>query len=911
MVMQQAGIIDPRALQQARQNPRVQMAEGLASSGIAGALKELIDDRVTMEAMELVAAADRDEAVKMTDKPSIKDSNTQGINQLVQTLAPGMQLRNNQIQKAQMQKMLGLGGQPAPNMRMADGGIVGFEEGDKVEGNNFSRHEFMYGPILRKLGIGPMYDFGGGLNEDFMNRRKKRAAVEKYGPDAAMPVGSNQPIPMLMQKYGSKRVMEFFDRQKELKEESKSVAPEYRDAFNNKEALFISDFSDMLEDINQAQSGPLDISEEAGMGLSPMAPIPTPLNAIRRPQRGSKMADGGIVALKEGGFPDLSGDGKVTQKDILMGRGVVDKAQGGIVGFDNGGSVIPQVGIFGPAIYDFTDFLVSKGIENISDLSSSAIESLTREFEEQKAAGDVRTELADMGDAPGSRGTPQARPEIAEVVEREAVSTGRPPVEQMGNLEQVLRGGVLGLLDNIKREPGSTLMADMGDAPGSRGTPQARADKVTTTDFPEIPAYLYEASPEELASADREQTLPAQTDDNLRLPVRLPGADLRDSVAGAAKDLAQDLFMGGYSAEELLDRTMPTRMQAFREGRGLLDLDEYERGAVGREMLTFVPSYLNTILYPNPENERLGTATLGGIAESVEPTARGFLGLGRREQAQDETEAAKDIIAEGGTPTGEVNLEAPSIEKEGIQVGDVAPSVKKGTETAEQVQAGLAAFDSDVSTGTGTGTGTGTESAVNALGALELSGEGSGAGLRDQVKRIIDREEDPVRIALDFGRAFGKGNTPFQGLQLGGEVLDAAENKLDTQITALERLIQAADITDAQMRIAQEELAVKREQIDAIRSGNLYDLLASINTNLERQRQFSAGFGLDVSEEVREQLSPFNNAPAYNQVVSEVQEAFRQRGIDPARNQDQYQSALNRALAVKAQQLDAELRGGF
>ena len=46
MRMQQAGIIDPRALQQARQNPRVQMAEGLASSGIAGALKELIDDRV-------------------------------------------------------------------------------------------------------------------------------------------------------------------------------------------------------------------------------------------------------------------------------------------------------------------------------------------------------------------------------------------------------------------------------------------------------------------------------------------------------------------------------------------------------------------------------------------------------------------------------------------------------------------------------------------------------------------------------------------------------------------------------------------------------------------------------------------------------------------------------------------------
>jgi len=30
-------------------------------------------------------------------------------------------------------------------------------------------------------------------------------------------------------------------------------------------------------------------------------------------------------------FPDLSGDGKVTQKDILMGRGVVPMAGGGNV----------------------------------------------------------------------------------------------------------------------------------------------------------------------------------------------------------------------------------------------------------------------------------------------------------------------------------------------------------------------------------------------------------------------------------------------------------------------------------------------------------------------------------------------------------------------------------------------------
>ena len=37
------------------------------------------------------------------------------------------------------------------------------------------------------------------------------------------------------------------------------------------------------------------------------------------------------VEKKDGGFPDLSGDGKITKKDILMGRGVIKKKRGGPV----------------------------------------------------------------------------------------------------------------------------------------------------------------------------------------------------------------------------------------------------------------------------------------------------------------------------------------------------------------------------------------------------------------------------------------------------------------------------------------------------------------------------------------------------------------------------------------------------
>ena len=41
--------------------------------------------------------------------------------------------------------------------------------------------------------------------------------------------------------------------------------------------------------------------------------------------------------MKEGGFPDLSGDGKTTMKDILIGRGVIKKKKGGTLKMKSGG----------------------------------------------------------------------------------------------------------------------------------------------------------------------------------------------------------------------------------------------------------------------------------------------------------------------------------------------------------------------------------------------------------------------------------------------------------------------------------------------------------------------------------------------------------------------------------------------
>ena len=46
---------------------------------------------------------------------------------------------------------------------------------------------------------------------------------------------------------------------------------------------------------------------------------------------------GGTLKMKKGGFPDLSGDGKTTMKDILIGRGVIKKKKGGTLKYKDGG----------------------------------------------------------------------------------------------------------------------------------------------------------------------------------------------------------------------------------------------------------------------------------------------------------------------------------------------------------------------------------------------------------------------------------------------------------------------------------------------------------------------------------------------------------------------------------------------
>lgn len=134
----------PQPRQQPQQNsPRMAAAMSVVQEDVPEPLRDLVSkNEFAQKAMELLQSAGGQAAMNQpTPQPPTVAQRTdqraaEGVAGLLQRLAPGMQQRGKQVQRAQARKMLG-GGLPtqaAPNMaRMADGGIVGYSTGGMPE----------------------------------------------------------------------------------------------------------------------------------------------------------------------------------------------------------------------------------------------------------------------------------------------------------------------------------------------------------------------------------------------------------------------------------------------------------------------------------------------------------------------------------------------------------------------------------------------------------------------------------------------------------------------------------------------------------------------------------------------------------------------------------------------------------
>ena len=161
-------------------------------------------------------------------------------------------------------------------------------------------------------------------------------------------------------------------------------------------------------------------------GITPYD-VNTPMSA--RKGLPSRALDKSRTRFNKGGeaFPDLSGDGDVTQKDILIGKGVIKKAKGGIM----------QRMKFGSGELSTKELMEIRQMEQLEAMKDSGLP-LTAEQEQAleayKASKSVKAQMA-IGGAVTEKYTRQ-RPEYqayaeGDIVEDESPEEEMPVMEEM------------------------------------------------------------------------------------------------------------------------------------------------------------------------------------------------------------------------------------------------------------------------------------------------------------------------------------------------------------------------------------------------------------------------------------------------------------------------------------------------
>jgi len=169
-------------------------------------------------------------------------------------------------------------------------------------------------------------------------------------------------------------------------------------------------------------------------GITPYD-VNTPMSA--RKGLPSRALDKSRTRFNKGGeaFPDLSGDGDVTQKDILIGKGVIKKAKGGIM----------QRMKFGSGDISTKELIEMKKMEQLEAMEDSGLP-LTDEqqqaLEEYKASKNIKAQQMAIGGAVTEKYTRQ-RPEYqayaeGDIVEDEMSNEDMPPMEELKVEEESL-----------------------------------------------------------------------------------------------------------------------------------------------------------------------------------------------------------------------------------------------------------------------------------------------------------------------------------------------------------------------------------------------------------------------------------------------------------------------------------------
>ena len=249
-----------------------------------------------------------------------------------------------------------------------------------------------------------------------------------------------------------------------------------------------------------------------------------------------------MTYMAKGGFPDLSGDGRITQKDILMGRGVIERRYGGLAG-------LPEVQAFG----GFNPFKpikraaksVSKGIKNIGGAASDAFKGVTSGISSLFGGGQGTSNfLKNLAIQLALTAVMGPASQFANPYARAAFRFGK------GYLGSALQGGIPGLTKDLT-DPGKLTSGAISASLGAVGD-QFAADAPITDTGSEIGN---QAADEALKESLKESGQAALTDAGTEAVITGAGEETVKQGLRAGIESAKDKIMDFAGTKALGDLT--------------------------------------------------------------------------------------------------------------------------------------------------------------------------------------------------------------------------------------------------------------------------------------------------------------------------------------------------------------------
>ena len=379
------------------------------------------------------------------------------------------------------------------------------------------------------------------------------------------------------------------------------------------------------------------------------------------------MAGGGIVGfdgtngsqVKDSSFPDLSGDGKITRKDILIGSGVIDKKEGGIIGYAGPeGSLVGGASMYLPAQAQAARDLdaglaelAKIGVDAttaVAQYSEDAIRALGKEIKDFEGSGSVERGIIS--------GAERLTNQMGRVGEAVSDSFSLDPIRQ------ALRDSDTNLGDRPTRDGLARIAKDMLRGGGGENP---RSGRISSTDPnpPALQSLMNQSQQRAQGIADKPLSVKEQLEQAERNAILRRTADARqlydrnDTTPTTMPSPALDdgrpspTGFGPYYAAKQKERQAARDDEIRAEARRQVEANKIMFGTSSDELIGDTTDYLTRPLTQEQADAmnqaaRRNAGRNAGVSAEARNKASGIMAAGLSDGPSSQT-PSRNLLADG------------------------------------------------------------------------------------------------------------------------------------------------------------------------------------------------------------------------------------------------------------------------